>query len=65
MDRRDFLRSAGIVTATVASTGLPTERGFTIAFASCAVALAVAFLVALRIPAPVAAARNERILEAA
>ena len=50
--------SAGIVTATVASTGLPTERGFTIAFASCAVALAVAFVVALRIPAPVA--RRER-----
>ena len=39
------------MTATVAASGLPTERGFTIAFASCAVALAVAFVVALRIPA--------------
>jgi EmrB/QacA subfamily drug resistance transporter len=57
--------SAGIVTATLASTGLPTERGFTIAFASCAVALGAAFLVALRIPSPVAATREERLLEAA
>ena len=57
--------SAGIVAATLASTGLPTERGFTIAFASCAVALAIAFLVALRIPSPVAVTRDERLLEAA
>jgi len=57
--------SAGIVTATVASTGLPTERGFTIAFASCAVALAVAFGVALRIPAPVRLAAREEMAQAA
>jgi len=57
--------SAGIVTATLASTGLPTERGFTIAFASCSVALAIAFLVGLRIPEPRAVARRERLLEAA
>jgi len=44
--------SAGIVTATVASSGLPSERGFTIAFAAAAAALAVGFLVALRVPAP-------------
>ena len=52
-------------TATVASTGLPTERGFTIAFASCAVALAVAFVVALRIPAPVRVAAREEMAQAA
>ena len=58
--------SAGIITATLAASGLPTEHGFTIAFASCAVALAVAFVVALRIPSPVAAAEaDERVLEAA
>ncbi len=58
--------SAGIVTATLAANGLPTERGFTIAFASCAVALAVAFVVALRIPAPArVAARRERMAQAA
>jgi MFS family permease len=57
--------SAGIVTATVASTGLPTERGFTIAFASCAVALAVAFVVALRIPAPVRVAARKEMAQAA
>ena len=57
--------SAGIVTATLAASGLPTERGFTIAFASCAVALGLAFVVALRIPSPVAARREDRLLEAA
>jgi EmrB/QacA subfamily drug resistance transporter len=57
--------SAGIVTATVAATGLPTEKGFTIAFASCAVALAVAFVVALRIPAPARRTLEEPMLEAA
>jgi EmrB/QacA subfamily drug resistance transporter len=57
--------SAGIITATLAASGLPTEQGFTIAFASCAVALAVAFLVALRIPAPAAVTLDERIPEAA
>jgi EmrB/QacA subfamily drug resistance transporter len=50
--------SAGIVTATLAANGLPTERGFTIAFATAAGALAVAFLVALRIPSPSAGARR-------
>jgi MFS family permease len=58
--------SAGIVTATLAANGLPTERGFTIAFASCAVALAVAFVVALRIPVPVrVAARRKQMAQAA
>ena len=57
--------SAGIITATLAASGLPTEHGFTIAFASCAVALAVAFVVALRIPAPAAATLDERVPEAA
>src|SRR5207237_8870175 len=42
--------SAGIVTATRASTGLPTERGFTIAFSAAAAAVVVGFLVALRVP---------------
>jgi EmrB/QacA subfamily drug resistance transporter len=58
--------SAGIITATLATSGLPTEHGFTIAFASCAVALGVAFVVALRIPATAGAAEvDERVLEAA
>jgi MFS family permease len=58
--------SAGIVTATLAANGLPTERGFTIAFASCAVALAVAFVVALRIPAPVrVGVRRKQMAQAA
>lgn len=43
--------SAGIVTATLAVTRLPTERGFTIAFAASAAALAVGFVVALAVPA--------------
>jgi EmrB/QacA subfamily drug resistance transporter len=44
--------SAGIVTATLASDGLPTERGFTLAFVVAAAALAVGVVVALRVPAP-------------
>lgn len=56
--------SAGIVTATLAS-GVPSERGFTIAFASAAAALAVGFLVAMRVPAPAARASDEAIAEAA
>jgi hypothetical protein len=44
--------SAGIVAATLSSRGQPTERGFTIAFAAAAVALAIGFVVALRVPAP-------------
>ncbi len=43
--------SAAIVTASVVA-GLPTERGFTTAFATCAVALALGFLVALAVPRP-------------
>jgi EmrB/QacA subfamily drug resistance transporter len=45
--------SAGIVTATVATSGRPTEHGFTIAFAAAAGALAIGFLVGLRVPSPV------------
>ena len=41
--------AAGIVTATLVS-GAPTDRGFTIAFAASAGALAVAFLAALAVP---------------
>jgi EmrB/QacA subfamily drug resistance transporter len=47
--------TAGIVTATVVANGLPTETGFTIAFATSAVALAVGFLVALAVPSRAAA----------
>ena len=57
--------SAGIVTATLASSGLPTERGFTIAFVVAAAALAVGVFVALRVPAPAPAAADEGIAEAA
>ena len=42
--------TAGIVTATIAANGLPTETGFTIAFAASAAALAVGFVVALAVP---------------
>ena len=42
--------AASIVTATLASSGLPSERGFTIAFAAAAGALAVGAVVALLIP---------------
>lgn len=44
--------AAGIVTATLAASGAPTERGFTIAFAASAAALAIGFLVALGVPRP-------------
>jgi MFS family permease len=57
--------SAGIVTATLASDGLPTERGFTLAFVVAAAALAVGVFVALRVPAPAAARTDEGIAEAA
>src|SRR5205823_2413046 len=43
--------TAGIVTATVAAKSLPTENGFTIAFAASAAALAIGFVVALTVPA--------------
>jgi MFS family permease len=56
--------SAGIVTATLASSGLPSERGFTIAFAAAAGALGVGFVVALLVPSPSAVARDA-IAEAA
>src|SRR3954470_12695322 len=42
--------AAGIVTATLAASLLPTEKGFTIAFAASAGALALAFLVSLAVP---------------
>jgi EmrB/QacA subfamily drug resistance transporter len=48
--------AASIVTATLATSGLPSERGFTIAFAAAAGALAVGAVVALFIPSPGAAA---------
>ena len=57
--------SAGIVTATRAGSGLPTERGFMIAFGVAAGALAIGFLVGLRVPAPAAAEADERVAEAA
>jgi EmrB/QacA subfamily drug resistance transporter len=57
--------SAGIVTATLASSGHPTERGFTIAFGVAAGAQAVGFLVALCVPAPARIAADEGIAEAA
>jgi len=47
--------SAGILTATLAPGGLPSEHGFTLAFGAAAVALAVGFVVALRVPRPAAA----------
>jgi EmrB/QacA subfamily drug resistance transporter len=57
--------SAGIVTATLASDGLPTERGFTLAFVVAAAALAIGVVVALRVPAPAPSAAEEGIVEAA
>jgi MFS family permease len=57
--------SAGIVTATLAVSGLPSETGFTIAFAASAGALGVAFFVSLLVPARGAVASRERIAEAA
>jgi MFS family permease len=48
--------SAGIVTATATAVHVPTERGFTIAFAVAAGALVVGFLVALLVPAPASVA---------
>jgi EmrB/QacA subfamily drug resistance transporter len=57
--------SAGIVTATLASSGVPTERGFTIAFVVAAAALAIGVVVALRVPGPATAGADEGIAEAA
>jgi EmrB/QacA subfamily drug resistance transporter len=57
--------TAAIVAATIAANGLPTERGFTIAFAASAVALAIGFVVALLVPKPAAAAAPEAVAGAA
>ena len=57
--------AAGIVKATLASSGAPTERGFTIAFAASAAALAAGFAVALLVPGRPAPAREGRVAEAA
>jgi EmrB/QacA subfamily drug resistance transporter len=57
--------SAGIVTATLAANGQPTERGFTIAFAAAAIALLIGFFVALLVPRPVREASSEPLAEAA
>ena len=55
--------SAGIIAATLVA-GLPTEHGFTLAFAASSGALAVGFLVALAVPRPsrVAAAANPELV---
>ncbi|HET7556088.1 MAG TPA: MFS transporter [Gaiellaceae bacterium] len=55
--------SAGIVTATLVSGG-PSERGFTLAFAVAAGALALGFFVALYVPKPDTAS-EEAVAEAA
>jgi MFS family permease len=55
--------SAGIVAATLVA-GRPTERGFTLAFAVAAGALALGFFVALYVPKP-AGAHEEAVAEAA
>jgi len=55
--------SAAIVTATLVS-GRPTDRGFTLAFAAAAGALALGFFVALYVPKP-AVAHEEAVAEAA
>jgi MFS family permease len=57
--------SAGIVTATLAVNGEPTERGFTIAFAAAAIALVIGVVVALLVPRPVGHASSEPLAEAA
>jgi dipeptide/tripeptide permease len=53
------------VTATLAANGLPTERGFTLAFAAAAIALVIGFVVALLVPRPVRQASSEPLAEAA
>jgi EmrB/QacA subfamily drug resistance transporter len=55
--------SAAIVTATLVA-GRPTDRGFTLAFASAAGALALGFVVAMYVPKP-AEAPEEAVAEAA
>jgi hypothetical protein len=56
--------TAGIVTATVAANRLPTDKGFTIAFATAAAALAVGLVVAFAVPGRATAA-DRRVAEAA
>jgi EmrB/QacA subfamily drug resistance transporter len=56
--------SAGIVTATLVA-GAPTERGFTLAFATAAGALALGVVVALYVPAPARVEAEEAVAEAA
>jgi EmrB/QacA subfamily drug resistance transporter len=56
--------SAGIVTATLVA-GQPTERGFTLAFATAAGALALGVVVALYVPATERVERDEPVAEAA
>jgi EmrB/QacA subfamily drug resistance transporter len=46
---------ASVLTANLAASGLPTERGFTIAFGLAAAALLVAFMSALAVPRPAGA----------
>jgi EmrB/QacA subfamily drug resistance transporter len=46
---------ASVIAASLLSTGLPSERGFTMAFALAAGALLVAFVTALAVPRPGAA----------
>jgi sugar phosphate permease len=57
--------SAGIVTATLAANGEPTERGFTIAFGAAAIALAIGVVVALLVPRPEREASSDALAEAA
>jgi dipeptide/tripeptide permease len=57
--------SAGIVAATLALNGEPTEHGFTIAFAAAAVALAIGVVVAVMVPRPVREAPRDVLAEAA
>ncbi|HEY6836080.1 MAG TPA: MFS transporter [Gaiellaceae bacterium] len=57
--------TAGIVTATVVASGLPTETGFTIAFATSAGALALGFFVGLLVPGRSVAATDREVAEAA
>ena len=41
---------ASILAATVGSDGFPSERGYTVAFAACAIAVALGVVVGLAIP---------------
>jgi MFS family permease len=45
--------AASIVDASISSSGLPEETGFTVAFALCAAALLVGVLAAFIVPKPV------------